>query len=100
MWLPERGSLHTVVLFTPGKWAARWICLTGLLIWSGPSQPASGGGVAAGGGGQPEQPAQGRCLVGLAERATALQFRHQAPGDRRQVVADGAGAQPEAGQAA
>ena len=32
MWLPERGSLHTVVLFTPGKCAARWICLIGLLI--------------------------------------------------------------------
>ena len=25
MWLPDAGSLHTVVLFTPGKWAARWI---------------------------------------------------------------------------
>ena len=22
MWLPDFGSLHTVVLFTPGKWAA------------------------------------------------------------------------------
>ena len=27
MWLPARGSLHTVVLLTPGKCAARWICL-------------------------------------------------------------------------
>ena len=26
MWLPAAGSLHTVVLLTPGKWAARWIC--------------------------------------------------------------------------
>src|ERR1700691_4848719 len=26
MWLPAAGSLHTVVLFTPGKCAARWIC--------------------------------------------------------------------------
>ena len=24
-----RGSLHTVVLFTPGKWAPRMICLRG-----------------------------------------------------------------------
>jgi len=29
-WLPEAGSDHTVVLFTPGKWAARWICLRSL----------------------------------------------------------------------
>ncbi|GAA1839630.1 hypothetical protein GCM10009772_16610 [Pseudonocardia alni subsp. carboxydivorans] len=27
MWLPDAGSLHTVVLLTPGKCAARWICL-------------------------------------------------------------------------
>ncbi len=26
MWLPARGLLQTVVLLTPGKWAARWIC--------------------------------------------------------------------------
>ncbi len=26
MWLPASGSLHTVVLLTPGKCAARWIC--------------------------------------------------------------------------
>ncbi len=31
MWLPDAGSLHTVVL-TPGKWAARWICFSGLLM--------------------------------------------------------------------
>src|ERR1039458_8949460 len=35
MWLPALGSLHTVVLFTPGKWAARWICLRGLLMVQG-----------------------------------------------------------------
>lgn len=32
MWLPASGSLHTVVLLTPGKWAARWICFKGLLM--------------------------------------------------------------------
>lgn len=32
MWLPAAGSLHTVVLLTPGKWAARWICLSGLVL--------------------------------------------------------------------
>ena len=32
MWLPAAGSLHTVVLLTPGKWAARWICLRGLVM--------------------------------------------------------------------
>jgi hypothetical protein len=26
MWLPASGSLQTVVLLTPGKCAARWIC--------------------------------------------------------------------------
>ena len=30
MWLPAAGSLHTVVLLTPGKCAARWICLRGI----------------------------------------------------------------------
>ena len=30
MWLPALGSLQTVVLLTPGKWAARWICFNGL----------------------------------------------------------------------
>src|ERR1035441_4800846 len=114
IWLPERGSLHTVVLFTPGKCAARWICLS-VLLRSGPSGPevwrssagrssagrsAGGYGVTAGGAGQSEQPAQGVGLVGRAERAAALQLRHQAPGDRQQVVADRAGPQPEAGQAA
>src|ERR1017187_3251453 len=114
IWLPERGSLHTVVLFTPGKCAARWICLSGLLM-SGPSGPevwrssagrssagrsAGGYDVTAGGAGQSEQPAQGVGLVGRAERPAPLQLRHQARGDPQQVVADRAGPQPEAGQAA
>ncbi len=30
MWLPAAGSLQTVVLLTPGKCAARWICLRGI----------------------------------------------------------------------
>ena len=34
MWLPAAGSLHTVVLLTPGKCAARWICLRALVIGS------------------------------------------------------------------
>src|SRR5262249_9319068 len=39
MWLPAAGSLHTVVLLTPGKCAARWICLRGpgmTLLWYTP----------------------------------------------------------------
>src|ERR1700761_4438962 len=27
IWLPASGSLQTVVLFTPGKWAPRMTCL-------------------------------------------------------------------------
>ena len=42
MWLPAAGSLHTVVLFTPGKCAARWICLAGLLM--GEVDPSVGPG--------------------------------------------------------
>ena len=38
-------------------------------------------------------------LVGGAERAAPLQFRHQLPGDRLEVVGDGGRAEPEAGQA-
>lgn len=44
MWLPAAGSLHTVVLLTPGKWAARWICLSGLLLMVGPSGGSGSGG--------------------------------------------------------
>src|SRR4051794_1711677 len=97
MWLPASGSLHTVVLLTPGKWAARWICLSGLLMVGGPSD-CSDGGVAVGGACEPQQPAQGVGLVRRAEGAAALEFGHQTPGDRLQVVADHAGAQPEAGE--
>ncbi len=32
MWLPAFGSLHTVVLLTPGKCAAKWICFSGLFM--------------------------------------------------------------------
>ena len=35
VWLPDVGSLHTVVLLTPGKWAARWICFSGLVTADG-----------------------------------------------------------------
>ena len=34
MWLPEAGSDHTVVLFTPGKWAARWTWRSGVPLGS------------------------------------------------------------------
>src|SRR6476660_4212257 len=47
IWLPDSGSDHTVVLLTPGKWAARWIglwsfpCLTAMvLLSSAPSRCA------------------------------------------------------------
>src|SRR5919202_326748 len=69
MWLPAAGSLQTVVLLTPGKCAARWICLG--------MAGSSDGGVAVGGAAQAEQPAQRRCLVGGAEQATTLQLGHQ-----------------------
>ena len=43
-------------------------------------RPSSDGGVAVGGAGQAEQPAQGVGLVGGAERAAALQLGHQRRG--------------------
>src|SRR5277367_5560636 len=79
MWLPAAGSLHTVVLFTPGKCAARWICLTGLLIGDRFLPGLSGDveSVAVGRARQAEQPPQGgRPAVGrvaVAERPPALQ---------------------------
>ena len=57
-----------------------------LLAWAcswGSSPCSSGGGVAVGGAGQAEQPAQGARLVGGAEQAAALQLGHQPAGDRR-----------------
>src|SRR3954447_16340625 len=69
MWLPAAGSLHTVVLLTPGKCAARWICL----VIGVPSD----GRVAVGGPRQPEQAAQGVRLVGGAEQSPALQLGDQ-----------------------
>src|SRR5690349_4839080 len=97
MWLPASGSLHTVVLLTPGKCAARWICFSGLLmVLTSPS--GSGGGVAVGGAGQAQQSAQGVGLVGAAEGGPALEFGDQAAGDRRKVVAEDGGTQPESAQ--
>src|SRR3954453_1098715 len=90
MWLPAAGSLHTVVLLTPGKCAARWICLG--------TVGSSDGGVAVGGARQAEQPPEGRCLVAGAEQAAALALGDQAPGDLPQVVRQGRRPQPEAGQ--
>src|ERR1700729_959283 len=90
MWLPAAGSLHTVVLFTPGKCAARWICLVMVFV--------SSGGVAVGGAGQAEQPPERARLVAGAEQAPALQLRYQAFGEVGQVMRQGGRAQPEAGQ--
>src|SRR5438105_464938 len=90
MWLPAAGSLHTVVLLTPGKCAARWTCLV--------MAASSDSGVAVGGARQPEQAAQGGRLVGGAEQAAALQLGHQPGGDLAQVVRQRGGAQPEAGE--
>src|SRR5918998_5680678 len=81
MWLPAAGSLHTVVLLTPGKCAARWICLRARVM----ARP-SGGGVAVGGPRQAEPLAQRLVPVGGAEGAAALQLGDQSPGDQRQVV--------------
>src|SRR3954453_22931436 len=78
MWLPASGSLQTVVLLTPGKCAARWICL-GMAM-------SSDGRETIGGARQAEQPAQGRGLVGGAEQPAPLQLRDEAPGDLPQVV--------------
>src|SRR5689334_3346970 len=93
MWLPASGSLHTVVLLTPGKCAARWICLRGMRC-----PPGRSGGVAVGGAVEAEQPAQGVGLVGGAEGTAALQLGDEPAGDLREVVVDGAGAQPGAGE--
>ena len=41
MWLPAAGSLHTVVLLTPGKWAARWDPLAGFAHRRSPFSPTS-----------------------------------------------------------
>src|ERR1022692_5040382 len=108
MWLPARGSLHTVVLLTPGKWAARWTCLAGLLMIAAPCDPGqcslpaamrcSGGGVAVGGAGKAEQAAQRGGLVSPPERPALLQLRHEAAGDLGQVVRDRRGPEPESGQ--
>src|SRR6202035_3952097 len=92
MWLPAAGSLHTVVLFTPGKCAARWTCLIGLLIggrsFSARSRDAKA--VAVGRPGQAEQPAQGGwpavALVAGAERAAPLQLGHERVSDLNQVM--------------
>src|SRR6202035_5795453 len=78
MWLPAAGSLHTVVLFTPGKWAARWICLRGLLIGDPflPGLSRDVPAVAVARRGQAEQsPQAGRPACGRvsgAERAAPL----------------------------
>src|SRR5215213_4450608 len=91
MWLPAAGSLQTVVLLTPGKWAARWICLRGM--------EAPSGGVAVRGTGESEQPPQGVGLVPGTEGAASLQLGHQPAGDLFQVVRQGPGTQPQTAEA-
>src|SRR3954447_16651095 len=78
MWLPAAGSLQTVVLLTPGKCAARWICLV-ILVSS--DRGSSDGDIAVGRAGQAQQAAQGGRLVRGPEQAPPLQLGHQALGD-------------------
>ena len=47
MWLPDCGSDHTVVLLTPGKWAARWMSLRAVLMGSSALGQAGHGEVVA-----------------------------------------------------
>src|ERR1700744_6707733 len=91
MWLPDLGSLQTVVLLTPGKWAARLICL-------GIESSRSDGRVAVGGAAEAEQATERAGLVSGPEHAPPLQFWHQFAGDRLEVVREDSRAQPEAGQ--
>ena len=81
MWLPASGSLQTVVLFTPGKCAARWICLRA----RGHRGLLRVGGVAVGGPGQAEaaraacrpryavRNAPRRCSSGTSSRVISVQ---------------------------
>src|SRR5688572_2207474 len=88
MWLPAAGSLHTVVLLTPGKCAARWICLRGI---GGASSGAER--VAVGGPRQPEQAAEGVGFVGRPVDPAPLELGDQPTGDLTQVVRQGPGSQ-------
>src|SRR3954451_1348956 len=101
MWLPAAGALQTVGLLTPGKCAARWICLG---IGRSSDGGGSGGGrsarcIAVGGARQPEQAAQGARLVGGAEQPAPLQLGDQRAGDPAQVVRQRRRPQPEPGEA-
>src|SRR5690242_12084548 len=91
IWLPALGSLQTVVLLTPGKCAARWICLRGTMT-------TLSGGVAVGGARQAEEPAQGVGLVRGAEGAAARQLGRQPAGDLLQVVGQDPRPQPQPGK--
>src|SRR3954454_14220487 len=113
MWLPAAGSLQTGGLLTPGKWAARWICLRGMeaplvsVLRCRPARRRRGtrrlrmlkNGVAVRGTGQSEQPPQGVGLVPGTEGAASLQLRHQPAGDLFQVVRQGPGTQPQTAEA-
>lgn len=58
IWLFERGSLQTVVLFTPGKWAARCICFRVGAVMLVPPRGRIGSP------GAPVPGARGACLPG------------------------------------
>src|ERR1700728_1361910 len=91
MWLPDLGSLHTVVLFTPGKCAARCTCLTGLpsvmplVISVSPSGGRRYGRVTVRGTLEAEQSAQRVGLVLPAEEPAPLQLRDEVAGDGVEV---------------
>src|ERR1700679_1487922 len=91
MWLPDLGSLQTVVLLTPGKWAARWICL-------GIESSRGGGRVAGGRAAEAEQPTERAGLVFGAERPPPWQCWPHVRGLRLGVVGEDGRAQPESGQ--
>src|SRR6202008_40852 len=83
MWLPAAGSLHTVVLFTPGKCAARWICLLMVNVLAESRSCRGGAGCGAA---QAEQPPQRVRLVAGPEQASAPQLGDQTVGELGQVV--------------
>src|SRR5207248_1898615 len=75
IWLPDRGSLHTVVLLTPGKCAASLICLA-------MSHPR----VLVDGPAEPEMVAQRLAGVRLPERPGHAQRRDDLTGEQIQIV--------------
>src|ERR1700744_4814754 len=94
MWLAA-GSLHTVVLCTPGKCAARWICL---LMVNVLAESRSCRGVAVGGAAQAEQPPQRVRLVAGPGPGAPPQLGAQWGGGLGEFGRRRARAHPEPGQ--